>query len=368
MRILIFIYSMGSGGAERVTSHLANAWAEMGRDVTVVTLTSLKGDMYVLHPNVKRIGLDLALESTGVVSALSGNVRRIFALRTVLRQLNPDVVIGMMTTASVLAVLAAFGLKCRVIISERTYPLLSPLDRFWSVLRRVVYPWADYVVAQSNESEQWFREHSGCRRIAVIPNPVVWPLSTGAPVVLPDSVLNSNSYLLLAVGRLGEEKGFDVLVDAFAGIAARCPLWNLVILGEGQQRDKLMEQIKKSGYESRVHLPGRAGNMADWYGRADLYVMTSRFEGFPNTLLEAMAAGCAAVSFDCDTGPRDIIKQDINGLLVRPVGDVDLMAEALLSLMTSDSERERMGQNALLVRDQFSMRRILSLWDKVINA
>jgi glycosyltransferase involved in cell wall biosynthesis len=108
--------------------------------------------------------------------------------------------------------------------------------------------------------------------------------------------------------------------------------------------------------------------MGDWYGRADLYVMSSRFEGFPNTLAEAMAHGCAVVSFDCDTGPRDLIRQEQDGLLVTPAGDVAALTQALDRLMGDDSERQRIAAHAVEVRERYSMGKILSLWDSLFDS
>jgi glycosyltransferase involved in cell wall biosynthesis len=162
---------------------------------------------------------------------------------------------------------------------------------------------------------------------------------------------------------LSEEKSVDRLLDAFSSIAPAHPLWDLVVLGEGPLRAALEAQVQKLGLQGRVGLPGRVGNVGDWYARADLYVLSSRVEGFPNTLGEAMAHGCAAVSYDCDTGPRDIIRDGVDGLLVRPVGDVRALAAALGALMADDAQRARMGKQAVDVRERYSMKTVLAKWD-----
>jgi glycosyltransferase involved in cell wall biosynthesis len=118
----------------------------------------------------------------------------------------------------------------------------------------------------------------------------------------------------------------------------------------------------------RIHLPGVVGNVADWYERADLFVMSSRFEGFPMTLAEALAAGLPAVSYDCETGPRDLIEDGVTGRLVRPVEDIGELAAALSEVMTDDTERARMATRATSVRDRYSLERILGMWDDVFTA
>jgi glycosyltransferase involved in cell wall biosynthesis len=366
MKIALFVYSLECGGAERVTSHLANAWAGMGREVTIITLTDTVSDAYTLDPAVRRIGLDIATESQGIIGAILINARRILILRRTLKKLDVDVVVAMMMIASILAVLAAVGLKCRTVISERCYPPAIPVGRLWSTLRRLVYPLADCMVAQTQETRDWLQAYAGCRKIAVIPNPVVLPLTVTTPILIPDLVLNPDRQLLLAVGRLCHEKGFDLLLEAFARVASQCKTWDLVILGEGELHNNLETQINNLGLATRVILPGRAGNMSDWYERAAIFVLSSRSEGFPNVLIEAMAYGCAVVSYDCHAGPRDIITHSVNGLLLKPVADIDALTKALWSLMSDEDKRKDMGRNAVVVQEKFSMAEILSLWEKVI--
>jgi glycosyltransferase involved in cell wall biosynthesis len=366
MKIVVFIYSMHSGGAERVSVNLANAWAELGHEVTLLTLASASLDFYELRPEVKRIALHLAANSKGPVAALWANLRRIHALRRVFREIQPDVVLAMMTTAAVLAVLATRGMECQVLVSERIHPPLYPVGRMWDWLRCQTYPFAYRVVMQAEEGLVWLHDRIPSAKGVVIPNPVAFPLAVTSPQLLPTKYLSAKRNLLLAVGRLDRQKGFDTLIEAFAVIESTYPQWDLIILGEGQERSALETKVRLLGLKDRVLLPGRAGNVGDWYTRAGLYVMSSRFEGFPNTLAEAMAHGCAAISYDCDTGPRDIIHHEIDGLLVTPVGDVQALSQALDRLMGNDAVRQQMGKRATSVRVNYSIQRILEMWSKLL--
>ena len=186
------------------------------------------------------------------------------------------------------------------------------------------------------------------------------------PVFEPQEIVPKKQRLLLAVGRLAEQKGFDLLIESFVPIAAKHPDWILVILGEGPKRLMLEALITSLELNHRVKLPGRAGNIRDWYHRADFYVMSSLFEGFPNTLVEAMAHGCPAVSFDCGTGPRAIIRHKIDGLLV-PIGDTPALTEALDQLIGDIDLRIRYGARAADARERFSLDRILTLWDHLFE-
>ncbi len=176
-----------------------------------------------------------------------------------------------------------------------------------------------------------------------------------------------NKRVALAVGRLGEEKDFALLLMAFGSLASQNPEWDLIILGDGPEREDLEQLRDGLGLKGRVHLPGRVGNPGDWYVRADIYVMSSRFEGFPNTLLEAMAYGLPAVSFDCETGPADIIRHGIDGFLVPPSEGVEGLAWAMDTLMRDENMRQRMGKEAIAVRDRFSAQRIMAEWDEVLG-
>lgn len=366
MNLLIFIHSLNSGGAERVSANLANYWAGRGWRVTVVTLASSESDFYQLHPAVRRIGLDVAGRSGSVAAGAAANLRRVAALRRVLRELQPDVALAMMSTANVLLALATFGMTAVIALgSEHTYPPMIPLGRVWEELRSRLYGRLDAVVALTSESERWLQEHTSARRVPVIPNPAPWPLPIQAPTLSPPP-RGDGRYMLLAVGRLGEEKGFHRLLDAFQQLADAFPDWRLVILGEGSERQALEAQVAAAGLHGRVSLPGRAGNVGQWYEAADLYVMSSRFEGFPNTLAEAMAHGLPAVSFDCDTGPRDIIRHEVDGLLV-PAADVPALASALRRLMADEDLRQRFGERAREARERFSMARVAGMWEALFQ-
>lgn len=366
MNLLILIHSLNTGGAERVTSNLANHWAEKGWQITMVTLTSIDQDFYQLHPAVKRISLDVAGKSSSALAGIVNNLNRIYALRQVIKQVKPDVALAMMSTANILLTISTMGIKGLTTIgSERTYPPRIPLGRQWEWLRSLLYGRLDAVVALTQESATWLRQHTRAQKIVVIPNAVPWPF----PQQLPNLKLplpQPGKHLLLAVGRLSEEKGFHHLINIFKNLADDFPDWKLVILGDGPDRQALETQVSSLGLQDRIRLPGRAGNIGQWYSLSDLYVMSSRFEGFPNTLAEAMAHGLPAISFDCDTGPRDIIRHDVDGLLVA-AGDITALEVALRRLMKDKCTRLQFRAKAVEVQERFSTRKITREWENLIE-
>lgn len=367
MRLLIYIHSLENGGAERVVSNLANYWASIGWDVTVVTVAPHTTDFYVLDPAVQRICLYLTGSSGNVLAGFTRTARRAQALRRILQRVKPDVALSAMHTANVILALAARGLPClRTIGSEHNFPPKSPMGVIWETMRRHAYGRLSAVVALTQECADWLASHSYAKRILVIPNPVAWPLSSHEPRIFPAAFCPAGRQVLLGVGRLSEEKNFAALIDIFSRLAPTHPDWDLVILGEGPERRALTAQVQAAGLEHRIFLPGSVGNMGDWYQRASLYAMSSHFEGFPNTLVEAMAYGLPAVSFDCDTGPRDIIRHDVDGFLV-PAGDTEGMEAALGKLISDEQLRTAFGLRATEARKRFSMTKVSSMWEDLFT-
>jgi len=362
MHILVFIHSLSGGGAERVTVNLANYWAGLGRKVTIVTLVAQSQDAYTLAPEIRRISLNLAADSTSTFAALRNNFRRVRALRTCLRQEKPDIALAMMTSANCLLALAGRQGAKKIIGSEHIYPPQMPLGRFWETARKRLYGRLDSVAVLTRESQKWLSENTNAKKAAVIANPAVYPLRGSAPHIAPHSVLNPDRKILLSVGRLEEQKSFPRLLEVFARLSNDFPEWDLAIIGEGTQRPQLEDMVRRTGISDRVILPGHAGNIADWYNAADAYAMTSLFEGFPNVLVEAMAYGLPPVSVDCDTGPRDIIINNQNGLLVEQ-NNPQALENALRRMLGDDKLRQKLAYNAVDVRARFSFERIGKLWD-----
>lgn len=366
MNLLLLIHSLGSGGAERVLSTLANYWAGKGWQITVVTMTSEASDFYQLDSRVSRIALNLAKDSPNPVFALLNNLKRVVAVRRVLRSLRPDAAVAMMSTANIMLALSSMGIRDLVTVgSERTHPPNAFTQQFWNRARRFSFRYLSSVVALSQQSADWLSEHTSAKHVAVIPNAAIWPLPLQEPVITP-TPKPPNTYRLLTVGRLSNEKGFDILIKAFKALADDFPNWHLFIVGDGSDRQTLQQQIDSGGLTHQVKLPGRCGNLEQWYESADLYVLTSRFEGFPNTVVEAMSHGLPVVSFDCTTGPREIIRPGVDGTLVAPQSSHELEV-ALRDLMMDHDKRERYARQAIEVRSRFALERVVGQWENLFQ-
>ncbi len=338
-------------------SGMANHWASKGWEVSLLTFSSSEvSDFYPLDCRVQRIHLNLRKPTVRLSDKLVLNFKRAKILRNALRAAAPDAVISFMDSTNVLTILASVGMPHRVIVSERVDPVAnSNITGFWRIARRLCYRFSDHVVAQTSGVGAWLAEKCGAR-IAVIPNPLRELHLTDKP----------REPMLLAVGRLDPQKGFDLLLQAFARVTAQFPEWRLVILGEGAERTMLEALRASLGLEAVVDLPGRVQDVESWMARASLMVQPSRFEGFPNVVLEGMGMGLPVISADCRSGPSDIINDGENGILV-PVEKVLPLAKAMANLMDDPKARLDLGQAALAVREVYSEQRIMVLWEALLE-
>lgn len=365
-RLLFLIDSLEMGGAQRVAANLAAHWASKGYTVAVATVSDTASDFYELDPRIERISLGVAKPSRHLMGAVLNNLRILRVVRRLLKQWQPQVTIAFMTSANVYLALAGWGLPGQKIGSEHIHPPMFPLGRAWEMLRRLAYGRLDHLVALTQPSVAWLHSRTRAEHLSVIGNPISWPLPIQSPVRDPNMLLTTSRQRLLAVGRLVEQKGFDLLIEAFARLAPDFPTWDLVIVGEGPLRAQLHAQITQAGLQDRVFLAGSVGNIGAWYAACDVYVMSSRFEGFGNTLAEALSCGLPAVSFDCETGPSDIIRPGLDGLLVPP-GDVKALASALSLLMADEDLRGRFALRAVEARERFSLDRIAGQWEQIFS-
>jgi glycosyltransferase involved in cell wall biosynthesis len=360
MRLTVTIYSLGPGGAQRVASVLAAAWAARGHDVTILTLAADNEVFFPLPPSVRVRQVGPATRSRRLVGRVVDHARRFFRLRGELRRSSPDCVVSFVDQVNVVTGLASIGLGVRLVMAERVDPLMVPIGAGWRLLRDAAYRLADVVVFQTASAARAMRP--GLRpRLRVIPNPVPLPDLVATP-----TTANADEPMLLAVGRLAFQKGLDVLIEAFARVAGKFPAWRLVVLGEGPKRQELEALVAERGLAGRVDLPGAVANIGAYYRRADLFVLPSRFEGFPNALCEAMSWGVPAIAADCRSGPREISRDGLDAMLVPPE-DPAALAGALDHLMSEPAERQRLGRAGRAGIERYDLPVILAAWDDAVG-
>lgn len=364
------------GGIESRLSRMLNYWVATGHQVTAITYEDMiESDFFHLDSRVKRIRLGFALRWANTRSRMANNpITRFFysvrALRSAIRASQPEVIVALQNKTSCFVLLAAIGFRIPVIAMETTDPRMDKLNRpMWYWLRRLLYPRAAAAVVQTDSVKNWAQSFLSTGKVHVIPNPVERPNHISSYAVSPRAekpMEVKDTHVVCGLGRLAIEKGFDLLIRAFSQCAADFPDWSLVIYGEGEERERLKGLVSELGLADRVRLPGLTHDPEQALSQADIFAFSSRFEGFPNALLEAMAVGLPVISFNCPSGPGEIIRDGVDGILVPP-DDVEGLAKAMRRLMGDEEERKKLGLQATEICERYGIEKVMWMWDQLIR-
>jgi glycosyltransferase involved in cell wall biosynthesis len=287
-------------------------------------------------------------------------VQRIRSLRRFLTEARPDAVIALTQIPNLASIVACAAESIPVIVFEagdmEYFLAKTPEVLEW---RNKLYPCASKLVFQTERhrrdqvSEIW-------EKAEVIPNPV-------PPPVLIEHDIDMPRPAIAAMGSLVKEKGFDILIRSFSGIAPAHPEWHLVIIGDGPQRRALSELSEDVGLRDRVHLFGAVAWPQSLIKKADVFAHSSLSEGLPNAVAEAMACGVPVVAFDCRYGLRELVRDGIDGVLVPPE-DEHALAEGLEKLISDRTKRQGMGARARDVLKRFSVGSVLNSWEALLDS
>ena len=353
MKILVVISNLHGGGAERVLSLLSREWAKSHR--VVIVLFNSSRVAYNYGGQIVDLRIPASHHPLNKVYNIIARSARLTGL---IRHERPDRIISFMESANFPAVFAAALAGClrRLWVSVRNNPMYFPFS--YRILIPWVYRLPDRVISVS-EGVKRSLESMGvpAERISTISNPVIIEKDleseareSAPPVPIP---------YILGVGRLEEQKGFDRLLKAFSCLNQT--QFHLVILGQGMELANLFRQTRELGVEDRVHFLGWIVDVDAWYRHAECFVLSSRFEGYPNVLIEAMANDCPVVSFDCPYGPVEIIEDNENGLLVSE-GDIDALAEAISRVLNDQALRRELIIGGMKSVKGIEMKRIAARW------
>lgn len=359
MKIVFLVSSLNSGGAERVATTLCNAWAARGDRVTLIPTYSGGGvPFYELDSAVELIYL--ADEVGQKRKTLLGYLQRLITLRRLIKSRQPDVIVSFLPNVNVAAIVASAFLGIPLVVCERTDPSSYPCDKSWEFAAKAMYRYADMLTVQTDAVAVKAAQMYSVRRIRSIENP------------LPDEIIKiEKSYLprkrktLLSLGRLSSEKQVDKIIYAFASVAGRFNDWDLHIYGDGPLREMLARQIQEQKLAGRVFLMGKTNDPWHVMADADAFVMTSKCEGFPNALLEAMGVGLPCIAFDCPSGPREITDNGNLALLVK-LNDLQGLIRALEQIMRQEDFRVELGKRArAAVLERYNLSKVLEKWDQL---
>ncbi len=360
MKCIFVIPRMGGGGAERVVSLLANALAEKDNEVTVFTLVG--GDsFYELNTKIHFESIGVSVNRKNLLTATWSKIKffpkSFFAIYKKLRSEDYDVVVSMLTECDLLVgCCKLFGLRFRHVCSERNDP--TRRNAVYLKLLKWVYRHASLFVCQGKQVYDFYDTVPQNIK-KVIPNPI-----NGS--VLPERV-DGHKRRIVAVGRLNKQKNFPLLINSFSDLGGELSDYRLDIYGEGPEREFLQSRIDALGLTEKITLCGAKKDVQQLIADADLFVMSSDYEGFPNALLEAMAIGLPVISTDFPTGiARELIGEE-NGIVV-PVNDGAALAAAMDALLKDDEARYQMGINNRQKCQRYYTEHIVSEWEAAINS
>ena len=347
--ILFTMYCMNAGGAERVTAHQANYWAERGKKVGIITYDDALSH-YPLHENVKLYRNDLANVSKNLYEAVRNNLRRAFVLRGYFRKLKPTTVIAVMEEVNMVTCVASIGLSHKLIIYDVANPDYYSKGRVRRWFKKACYRVADLLVVQTEGVKAAYEGFK--LPVVVLKNPLPTP---------PTLEIDYQNKVIVSVGRLDIMKNLALIIKAFALVNA--PEWEVRIFGAGVEQANLEQLIAKLGLKSRVFLKGLTKNVYAELEKASIFAFGSKMEGYPNALLEGLSAGLSVVSTDCPFGPAEIITPEKDGLLV-PNNDEKAFAAALQRLINDVHLREKLGKEALKIQSNLNIEKIMRDWEQ----
>jgi GalNAc-alpha-(1->4)-GalNAc-alpha-(1->3)-diNAcBac-PP-undecaprenol alpha-1,4-N-acetyl-D-galactosaminyltransferase len=350
--IAIVLADLQIGGAQRVATILANEWLKLGVRVTILTLDKDRAPAFPLEAGVTVTPLALSGKSPNKLHAALANFVRIKRIRHALLHAKPDVVIGFGEVESAYAYMAV-GRDLPVICYFQTNPRHRTLNGIWRKISQAVMPKMAGVVVQTLRGQALLK--------AIMPNVAAHVIGNPVPTPHPLPKAANSHVRLMAAGRFDPAKGFDLLIAACGALPATLPDWQLTIWGDGVERPKLVDLIAKHKLIGKVHLPGFTNDMGQVFADNDVFVLSSRREGFPNVLVEAMAAGLAVLTTDCETGPSDILRNYETGLLVASE-DVQALAIGLETMISDADIREKLAQAAPAAIRPYAPAQIASDW------
>ncbi|MGB4407772.1 MAG: glycosyltransferase [Sphaerochaeta sp.] len=350
-RIAIVITGLSRGGAERVTSFLSNFFSDSGREVYLISLTTGE-HAYTLSEKVQVIELD----ASHISNTLSRYLFMIRSLRETIKHIKPNVVLGMMSYSGSLAAVACLGLKIPFLISERNDPNTSTsfTEKEKKAIAFIHRHFVTRAIFQTESARSYYFSKKDARGV-IIPNPLYLEEMPPANTVL------NRSHSIVTAGRLNNQKNHALLLDAFVLAHKQHPEYILTMYGEGEERSALEEQRKRLGLQGSVFLPGNEKDLFARLQEAELFVLSSNFEGMPNALIEAMAMGLPCITTDYSEGRGTVITDTVNGLVVS-CREVQALSNALLWCIEHPVDSEKMGLEAAKIREQLDSRVVCKQW------
>lgn len=335
MKVIFLVSHLQSGGAERTVSYLSSYLAEYETDVMILSLTD--NIFYEINPRVKVEKLHINRESNNLFGRFFAAIERMIKVNISLLKYKPDVVFCMLPDTAKYLLGLHRRRKFKLITSERINPEIYKGSSALK-LKEKIYSESDGIVFQTQRAMDFYPKEIQKKSI-VIHNAI------GNEYVYQVPEINERKKKVTAIGRLSDQKDYPTLLEAFREVLKQHPEYTLEIFGNGPDKDKLKQLSEELGIGSSVYFMGAHKDAIVQAADSACYVMSSKYEGMPNALMEAMAVGLPCVSTDCPNGPAELITSGVNGVLV-PVGDAQALSEAILRMIEDRDFAEKCGANA----------------------
>lgn len=342
MKIMFLLANYGSGGAERTVSYLSEFFAANQHQVEIVVLN---GNVFYSNTDkVRIIKADIPSSGRGIAGRMKAIFKRLTFVKKYLKENKPDVVFCMLSET----VKYVFGRKkgFQLFTSERNNPA-TDTGRIGLFFKKLFFYYADGVVFQTERAKTFYSKRIQEKGV-VIPN------ALGNELVFDYAFEGERERKISAIGRLVPQKDYPILIKAFAKVKEKHPNYHLEIYGKGPLEEELRSLAKSLDVGDSVLFQGVSPEAIINIANASCYVLSSKYEGMPNALMEAMAVGLPCVSTDCPNGPAELIQNGKNGLLV-PVGDADALANAILKMIEDTDFAEQCGKNASKIKKTHSI-------------
>lgn len=342
-----------TGGTERVGSLIANSLSEAGYEIV---LASIQGGDKPFFPLNKEIKVTALFDTPG--RTLYRTPSLIFKIRRLLKDEKIDILIVIDTMSVLFTLPAVIGMPIKHICWEHFNFNNDLGKKSRRLARQLAARYCDSVVTLTErDKEYWLQGTQHKNQITAIPNPCPFPVQ--------DNIYPKKSQIVLAVGRLVDLKGYDLLLQAWLKVIEKAPDWQLKIVGEGKNRTSLSQFIIENNLADSVELVGNTDNVKQYYESAALFCLSSRFEGFPMVLLETLSFGLPVVSFDCDTGPAEIL--DGTGSILVKTYDTDLLADGLNTLIADIDLRASISLASKEKAEQYQSDKIIKSWVDILE-
>lgn len=354
-KIIFLISELNYGGTQKTVINLIEKFSKDNFFIDIITFEKKKKINFYNNKKINYIPLDIACKSKNKLFGVLNNINRIFLVRRIIKKKQNSVLICFLPSTNIIGLLANFFLKNKIIISERNDTKNQPIGYIWSILRIIFYRFANAIVCNSKQSLNYLNTFLPKKKIKYIPNHIGIKKNLK---ILPKKII-------LSIGRMHLQKGFDILINGFKKSNVYKFGWKLILIGKGKEKSNLLHLVNKLNLQKKVKFINFT-NPYIWYKKAGIFVLTSRYEGMPNVVLEAASAKLPIILSKGTGGALDYIVNNKSGIILK-TNSSDELSKKINKLTSNENLRKRLGHEAFKKIEHFTdFEKIYMYWKKVI--